>query len=182
MWQLLRISGLLTGVAALTGCMSTPNQYLNYHASPYDDRSMYYSEQYEGEYPYYQPSQNANAAKKPVEVPETYHVGRYHSPTSHKDRDRRWVVSQNPQAYTIEIAEGEKASQVAGKLFKAPKKDRMAQIKYQRGDRVYYEGVYGSYPSYEAAQQALSTLPDDLKQGAHIKSWGSVQNKVYQTR
>jgi len=111
-------------------------------------------------------------------VPDSYHVGAYHSPTSAKDRDREWVSSQNPQEYTIEIADDEKAANVAGKLYKAPKTNRMAEIKYNRNGKAYYKGLYGTYKSQEEAQQALNALPEDVKQGAGIKNWNNVQSNV----
>ena len=97
-------------------------------------------------------------------------------PASFKMRDKSWVSSQNPQGYTIELSNGEKASDVAGTLQKAPKNERMAEVKYQRDGKQYYKCVYGSYPTYEAAQQALSTLPEDVKQGATVKTWGHIQS------
>lgn len=113
-----------------------------------------------------------------VSVPDSYHVGEFHSPVSFKDRDRTWVTNQNPQGYTIEVADDEKASQVAQKLYKTPKNDRMAQVKYQRDGKAYYKGVYGTYPDAESAQKALNALPPEIKQGAGVKNWGSVQNNL----
>ena len=84
------------------------------------------------------------------------------------------------QNYTIELADGDKASEVANTLYKAPKNDRMAEIKYQKDGKTYYKGVYGSYPSLEAAQQALTTLPDEIKQKAGVQTWGSVQQNVHE--
>lgn len=115
------------------------------------------------------------AEPKENRVPENYYAGPHHSPASHKDVDRNWVNGQNPRGYTIELGESEKASQVAGKLYQAPKKDRMAEIKSYRNGNIYYKGVYGSYNTYEDAQKALNSLPPDIKQGANIKSWSSVQ-------
>jgi septal ring-binding cell division protein DamX len=121
----------------------------------------------------YQPTQKAE-----VEVPESYYVGPSHSPVSFKDKDNEWVRSQNPQGYTVEVADDEKASKVAGKLYKLPKNDRMAQIRYQRGGKGYYKGIYGSYDSQEAAQKAMSALPEDVRAGAAVKNWGSVQGNM----
>lgn len=115
-----------------------------------------------------------------VSVPDSYHLGQYQSPVSFKDRDRNWVSSQNPQGYTIEVADDEKASQVAQKLYKAPKDDRRAQVKYQRDGKVYYKGVYGTYNNAADAQKALDSLPDELKKGAGVKNWSSVQNGLNQ--
>ncbi|CEG57427.1 SPOR domain-containing protein [Legionella fallonii] len=113
-----------------------------------------------------------------VSVPDSYHVGEFHSPVSFKDRDRDWVSSQNPQGYTIEVADDDKAAKVAQKLYKAPKSDRMAEVRYQRNGKSYYKGVYGTYDNAEAAQKALDALPPEVKQGAGIKNWGSIQNNL----
>jgi septal ring-binding cell division protein DamX len=115
---------------------------------------------------------------EPVTVPDSYHVGEYHSPVSFKDRDKTWVSGQNPQGYTIEIAEGDKAAQVAQKLYKAPKNDRMAQVKYQVNGKSYYKGVYGTYPDAASAQKALEALPAEIKQGATVKNWSSMQQNL----
>ncbi len=117
-------------------------------------------------------------ATSAVSVPDSYHVGEYHSPVSFKDRDRNWVSNQNPQGYTIEVADDEKASLVANKLYKTPKNDRMAQVKYQRDGKDYYKGVYGNYPDAQSAQKALDALPAEIKQGAGVKNWGSVQQNL----
>lgn len=109
---------------------------------------------------------------------ETYHVSSNMQPQqSFKIRDNSWVKSQNPQGYTIELATDEKAAPVASVLQQAPKNERMAEVKYQQGGKNYYKGVYGTYPSYQAAQQALNNLPENLKQNAGIKTWGSIQSQ-----
>lgn len=113
-----------------------------------------------------------------VVVPESYHVGAYRAPTTSKDADRTWVTSQNPQGYTIELASGDKAASVASVLYKAPKKEHMAEVKYQHGGKTYYRGLYGSYTSYEAAQQTLNALPDEIKKNAGIKTWNSIQGSI----
>lgn len=117
-------------------------------------------------------------ATESVEVPDSYHVGAYHSPVSFKDRDRDWVKNQNPQKYTIELADGDKAAQVAKKLYKTPKNDRMGQVQYYKNGKTYYKGLYGSYDSPEAAQKALNAMPSDIKSGAQVKNWGNVQGSV----
>jgi septal ring-binding cell division protein DamX len=113
---------------------------------------------------------------KTVTVPDSYHVGELAAPASFKDRDNSWVNKQNPQGYTIEIAHGDKANDVASTLQKAPKNERAAEVKYKQDGKQLYKGVYGSYPTYEAAQQALNALPEDVKQGASVKTWGNIQS------
>lgn len=119
-----------------------------------------------------------SGAKAEIAVPDSYYVGSTHSPVSFKDRDKQWVSSQNPQGYTVEIADEEKASSVAGKLYQLPKNDRMAQVKYQRDGKGYYKGIYGSYESQEAAKKALDALPAELRVGASVKEWKSVQKNL----
>jgi SPOR domain len=184
-------------VITLTGC----NTYFMHHDSwglfernAYDevqtvsgpDYTQYPSSHYLFRYSPYDPKTIPSAAPKPnmcrgencVKVPNTYHIGPMHSPISSQDRDRGWVKSQNPQGYTIEMGDDEKASEVAHKLHSAPKSERMAEIKYQRNGKPTYKGVYGSYESREAAQKAFDNLPEHLRTGSSVKDWGSVQGGI----
>lgn len=168
-WKILILGGVILN---LSSCMMNDNEGYtpNYQMYTYDNTPLYSNNfQDDG----YKIPNSSN-----VVVPNSYHVGEYHSPVSFKDRDRTWVSDQNPSGYTIEIAEGDKASEVAQKLYKTPKNDRMAQVKYQSQGKAYYKGVYGTYPDAESAQKALDTLPDDVKQGASVQSWGSVQKNL----
>ena len=172
-----KLLGILLCAAGLSGCVSHhPHGYPHYRAYTYEGQVIY-PDNY-GEYDMGEHRQSQTESSQKVVVPESYHVGSYHSPASHKDRDRSWVNQQHPGAYTIELADGDKASQVAGVLYKAPKKNRMAQVKYYRGGKTYYKGLYGSFPSYDAAQEALNTLPADIKQRANIRPWTSVQRNI----
>lgn len=172
-----RLQRLVIGLGAGALCSCTVNDspdYSQYEAYNYSE--LQYSQTYDVNPDNY--SQYPITGSGMVTVPESYHVGAYHSPTRAKDRDRNWVSNQNPQGYTIEIANDQKAAKVASKLYRAPKNDRMAEIKYQQNGSTYYKGLYGSYNSYEDAQKALNALPEDLKQGAGIKNWGSVQSNM----
>ena len=173
--------GLLFCTMTLSACgVMNPDGKANYYA-PYSfgqsqqtATSPLYPDGYDstsGGEPYY-------TRERVLTVPESYHVGSEHSPASFQDRERSWVGRQSPQNYTIELGDSEKASQVASTLQKAPKDARKAEIKYNRGDKKYYKGVYGTYSSYESAQKALNDLPDDLKTNASVKTWGSVQNST----
>ncbi|OGV45007.1 MAG: hypothetical protein A3F46_02400 [Legionellales bacterium RIFCSPHIGHO2_12_FULL_42_9] len=133
---------------------------------------------YNSSYDNYSNYQEAPVGGEGVAIPQTYHVGTDHAPVPAKDRDRTWISEQNPQGYTIEIADGDKAAQVANKLVQAPKKERTAEVQYFRDGGQYYKGLYGSYSTEEAAKQALDALPDNLKQQAGVKSWRDVQGAV----
>ncbi|STX29363.1 Uncharacterized protein conserved in bacteria [Legionella beliardensis] len=148
-----------------------------YTSQRYDDM-RYYSQVYSQGINYGDYNSSAIVSSQEVAVPESYHVGAYHAPARAKDRDKTWVSSQNPQGYTIEIADDEKAAQVAKKLYMAPKTDRTAEVRYQNNGKNYYKGLYGSFSSQEEAQKALNNLPEDLKQSAGVKNWGAIQSSV----
>jgi len=176
--MLARILVVSLGVVGLSACMTDHiGGYEPYNSNAYQG-SMLYPDGYDSTGSTVDQVSN----KQTVVVPESYHVSSMHGPVSPKDLDRSWIDSQSPQSYTIELAEGDKPSQVAGAMSKAPKNERTAEIKYQRDGKPYYKGVYGSYSSYDEAQQALNALPNDVKQGAGIKAWESVQHSVNATR
>ncbi len=171
--RILCICLCISGISACTTDTSTV--VTNYQPFKYDNAELY-SEGYESttyvdnNYP------DEPQDKKPVSVPNTYFVGTSNAPTSHKDLDKSWVKSQSAEGYTIELSNSEKAADVAGTLFKAPKSERSAEVEYQREGKTYYKGVYGSYPNKDAAVQALKQLPTDVQQQAAIQSWKNVQN------
>ncbi|TAL65370.1 MAG: SPOR domain-containing protein [Legionella sp.] len=161
----------------LTSCTTYESKTV-YRTYAYDDSGLYPQGFIEHSGSYYYDNQFRNLSSQAVNVPDSYHVGAYHSPVSFKDRDKTWVKNQNPQGYTIEVADDEKAAQVAKKLYQAPKGDRRAQVQYQDNGKSHYKGFYGSYDNEEAAKKAFNSLPADLKQGAGVKNWGSVQNSI----
>lgn len=125
----------------------------------------------------YAPDQINASSRKTVVVPDSYHVGdSTPAPVTFKQRDTSWVNKQNPQGYTIELNNSDNATSVASSLQKAPKSEPTAEVKYRQDGKQYYKGVYGSYPTYEAAQKALNALPEDVKQGASVKTWGNIQS------
>lgn len=166
-------------LGALSACTSMDGGY-----SPYEVVQPYQGYSYEN-VQYYLPSDGGSdysyrdyGTHNQVRVPDSYHVGVSHSPASAKDRDKVWISSQNPQSYTIEIANDEKPGQVAKKLEQVPKNEHTAEIKYQEGGKTYYKGVYGSYSNQQDAQKAFDALPDEVKKGAGIQNWQKIQNNA----
>ncbi len=98
------------------------------------------------------------------------------TPTPAKDMDSFWISQQDPNGYTLELANSSHALDVAKTLSQAPKKARMAEIKYEHQHKAYYKGLYGSYQSAEAAAKALHELPEDLQHQASIVTWKTVQD------
>jgi len=141
----------------------------------YGDYQIYSNPEYR-QYSDYQENQNGYHELRGVYVPDSYHAGGYRNPQKPQSRDNSWVRSQNPQGYTIQLSEGRKASAVARSLTQAPKRNRTATVKSYSGDAAYFRGVYGSYGSYDAAKQAMDSLPANIRSQAKIKRWGSVQN------
>lgn len=144
--------------------------YYGSHPAP----STFYTPQFEEQY-YYSPYASE---KKEVRVPNTYHVGQFHAPESHKRRDVSWVESQSPNHYTLSLSEDSKAANVASVLYQAPKKEHMAEVQYGSGDQKKYQGLYGSYPSKEEAEKAYNSLPQEIKNGARIKQFNEVQAQL----
>lgn len=171
----IRIISLSIGAVCLSACMMDgTSNYSN--SSPFSSEAppMLYPEGYDATVDSTPVERQRPVPIGSVVVPQSYHVG-MGAPESAKDVDKNWVDSQNPQSYTIELTHGDKASQVAGVLYKAPKNERTAEVKANNGN---YKGLYGTYPTYEAAQEKLNSLPDDIKQNAGIKTWSNVQNEL----
>ena len=167
----LLLSPILLSVACVPKNESSP-YYQSYSHSYYSSQSeaSYYSN-WDGASNY----NETYSESKPVEVPESYHLGAYRSPPSARENDKTWVSKQNPEHYTVEIADDEKAALVAKKLNQAPKQNTTAEVPYQREGKAYYKGLNGSYQTAEEAQKSLDSLPPELKAGAKIKTWNSIQ-------
>lgn len=165
------------GIIGLSSCIIDDGTGRNlYYPSPvvYNDDNIYAGHSYQlpgDNYKY-----NSVSTNESVVVPESYHVGESKRPVSFQDRDSAWINKQSSHAYTIELAQGDRPAQVAQALFKAPKNNRMAQVKYQRWGKTYYRAVYGTFDNAEEAQKTLDSLPAELKQNAAVKNWSSIKS------
>ena len=159
----------------LSACM-TSGQHDYVSNQPYDYQATpLYPEGYENTVVYTTDSYNTPQG---MQTPNNYPVTTKQSPVASKDMDKAWVTSQSPTGYTIQMSENEKASYVARALQKAPKNERMAEVKYKQNGKDYYKGLYGSFPDAESATKALEALPGDIKQAARIETWGTVQQSL----
>jgi hypothetical protein len=174
MSNVIKHSTIIISLLALCACSNYGPTALSDYQTHIDQSTDLYPEGYEnaGSYADYP------AAKQPVAVPESYHVSHYRAPVRPQDADKQWVSSQDATHYTIELADDEKPASVANTLLSVPKTDRGAEVRYQQGDKTFYKGVYGSYPSKEAAEQALNNLPNDVKAKAQVKDWGNIQSHL----
>ena len=176
MYHHTRILSLCCCMASLSACtIDDPGEYTTTQTYyTYSKEQAYYQNTYDTQTEHAIQYAEAPVDNKPVSVPDSTLVSVDHAPLSHSDVDRAWVNRQNTQHYTIELAHSDKASQVAGALYKAPKNERTAEIKYEENGKAYYKGFYGSYPTQQAAEAALNQLPNEIKASAGIKTWGSV--------
>jgi SPOR domain len=121
-------------------------------------------------------------SSRPIVAENGYYLRDGQSPTSHQDRDRNWVTEQRSSHYTIELARGEKAADVASVLQKTPKNHRTAEVKRRVNDKTFYSGVYGTYKSKEEANAALANLPESVRGTAKVKDWNSMQKNVIEEK
>lgn len=111
---------------------------------------------------------------RPVVAPNSYHFSGNASPTKHKDRDMNWIRQQNPDGYTIELANDAKPSTVAKVLHSTPKSARMAQVRTKKG----FTGIYGTFKDRQEAEAALQKLPENLRNKAGVREWNKVQSEL----
>lgn len=168
-----QISAVCLYTLSLSACIGdgTSNDLYFWDSAPSDYSAQMYPENYDSSFDDYR----AQHEPSRVVVPQSYHLGIANTPTASKDEDKQWIDGQNPESYTIQIARDTKPASVANKLQKTPKNERSAEVKSQSGT---YIGVYGTYPTREAAEAKLNSLPAEIKDQAQIKNWHSVQNDV----
>lgn len=162
---------IIGGLFSLAACTTNnPNGYTNYQT--YTDHGIeLYPQGYEDG-----PSE-ANLQmfkiRNQVSVPQTYYAGEG-TPVRHDTVDKSWTAMQHANDYTIQIKEAEKPAEVAKTLLETPKEERTAQIKSENNGKVSYKGLYGSYPTIEAAEEAKKKLPASLQSEAQIITWSKV--------
>jgi hypothetical protein len=168
---------LLLIVISLSSCGLLDDNYYSFWGDNPSNTSRYSNYHYDTA-----DSSYAGTSKRPrsrgVRVPDSYHFSEQATPVSHKDRDKQWVDTQNPTAYTIELNSGEKPAEIANTLYKTPTGARKAQIKHHKNGKTVYTGVYGSFENKEQARKALEDLPADVRSKAKVERWDDVQGKT----
>ena len=163
-----RLLLVLYGTLSLCACTSDYfGGYDTYQSNP-KQGSLLYPEGYDS------PMPAVSATHSTALVPPAYQVSA-HAPIPPKSLDKLWISNQSSYGYTIELADSSKPLAVALAMNQAPKNARMAEIKYHKHGQSYYKAVYGSYDSYQSAEQALKTLPAALQPQAQIKAWQQIQ-------
>jgi hypothetical protein len=169
------LSAITVSVLSLSGCQWGSDS--PYASHPYAYGDNYYNPHTNGQL---NDTFQGGTGRRPYygtpQVPETYHLGGKRSPDNFKSVDSNWVNSQNPNGYTIELSNSDKPAEVARQLTETPKLERTAQVKYEKDGKTYYRGVYGTYPTKEAAEAALKKLPENIRSKADVNQWNKVQS------
>jgi septal ring-binding cell division protein DamX len=162
----LKISLIATFIGFLNACSwDMPNSPTREMVYPIDNPYGYEDNQIN------QDAQPLPKFVKTAEVPQMQ--------VSAKNMDVDWVRKQNPSQYTIMIASNDKPLAVSQALMEIPKNQRSAALKYERNGQVYYTGVYGNFSDSTQAQEALSTLPENVRREANVVEWSRVQYLNY---
>jgi hypothetical protein len=115
-------TALVISISSLCACATyNPGGYTTSLPSSTDHGTELYPEGYEN-------TGYSSDYHQQVSVPDSYHVSSYHPPEKSKNVDEQWVGGQNPTGYTIEVADGDKASSVANTLLQAPKNERKVKL------------------------------------------------------
>lgn len=112
-----------------------------------------------------------------VSVPKSYYLAEG-VPVSHQTSDKDWIDQQSTEEYTIELSDNKSPAVVAKTIQEAPKNARMAQVQYNDDGKNKSLGVYGSFSSKQAAEEALAKLPPAVRENAKIQSWNNIQKKT----
>ena len=95
------------------------------------------------------------------------------------DRVRRWLLSQPPEALTIQIYASEDLAAVR-RFLAAHRLDRqVAAYRFERRGRPWVGVVYGRFDDMAAARRAIARLPADIRSGGPwVRRFGDVQALV----
>lgn len=168
----IKFIGVIATAALLNACgISVPSsetkEWVYPVNNPYDNDNI-------GFYEASQSKTEVQPLPKFVKTAETPQIQ-----ASAKSIDVAWVKEQNPDAYTIILASGEKPLAVSQALMAAPKTEHAAALKYEQRGHIYYTGLYGSFNNNENAQNQLGNLPATLQSNAKVVQWKNIQGLNY---
>jgi len=76
---------------------------------------------------------------------------------------QQWVRSQNENFYTLQLASSTNAELIKKYFYENSLSGKAGYYKNHREGENWYALIYGAYPSVNAANQAISSLPKDLR-------------------
>jgi len=91
-------------------------------------------------------------------------------------RDTDWLISQEPQLFTIQVLGTENEALLRQQIKNGGLTNKVAYYKKNRGDIAWFSLVYGSYTSHDAALTASRSLPVSLRKNKPwIRKIGDIQ-------
>lgn len=98
--------------------------------------------------------------------------------TATKPQRDKWLLAQNPDAYTLQIIGSTQEGDIRRTLKKFSFNDPAATFSVSRKGKPWYALVTGVYPDFTSAVQARAALPEELMRGAWIRRLSAVQNEI----
>jgi len=74
-----------------------------------------------------------------------------------------WIASQNPHYYTLQLASSTNQALIEKYYNENTMAGKAGYYRSQREGELWYALVYGAYPSFNAAKEAIADLPVELK-------------------
>ncbi len=94
-----------------------------------------------------------------------------------------WLLAQNPSHYTIQLAGTTREKWLEEFFAEKALGDEAAYYVSTRKGKNWYTALYGSYPSYRAAKEAVEELQAKTGiQGLWIRKYRDIQNHIQQAR
>ncbi len=89
-----------------------------------------------------------------------------------------WLLAQNPDAYTLQVAGSSQEGDIRRALKKFSLTDPSAVFSASRKGKPWYGLVTGVYSDFASAQQARAALPEGLMRGAWVRRMRAVQSEI----
>ena len=92
-------------------------------------------------------------------------------------RDERWILAQDPKAFTLQLLATREEAAMKGFLTYAPAPSPSAVFRFERDGEAWFALIQGAYPSRGAAERAIEALPEVHRRGKPwIRSFSEVQS------
>ena len=95
-----------------------------------------------------------------------------------KPQRAKWLLAQNPDAYTLQIVGSTQEGDIRRALKKFSLNDPAAMFSASRKGKPWYGLVTGVYPDFTSAIQARAALPEELMRGAWVRRLRAVQSEI----
>ena len=89
-----------------------------------------------------------------------------------------WLLAQNPDAYTLQIAGSSQEDDIRRALKKFNLTDPAAVFSASRKGKPWFGLVTGVYADFASAKQARAALPNELMRGAWVRRLSAVQSEI----